>query len=262
MRPAEPLVQWLADAEAPVSLVCFHCAGGSAQSFFAWKQAAAGVCELYAVELPGRSRRMREPFARCVMEVAAAFAKQCRLLPDKPLVLFGHSLGALLAYETARVLLAEGERKPVHLLVSSRQSPDWLPVCAGLPELNDQALRDYLANLAGTPREVLANKAMMDVAVPILQADLELILGYNHAHARGLEIPVEAFGGMDDEQVRFESLGCWQRVTERGFSLRMVEGGHFAVMQQPQVVMERVRAIAGGLAAVEGQFRRPSPAAV
>ncbi|WP_455893777.1 thioesterase II family protein [Pseudomonas palmensis] len=259
MRPAEPLVQWLADAEAPVSLVCFHCAGGSAQSFFAWKQAAAGVCELYAVELPGRSRRLREPFARSVTEVAAAFAEQCQALPDKPLVLFGHSLGALLAYETARVLLAQGVRKPVHLLVSSRQSPDWLPVCAGLPALNDQALRDYLANLAGTPREVLANQAMMDLAVPILQADLELILGYRHAHVRGLDIPVDAFGGMGDEQVRFESLGCWQRVTEGGFSLRMIEGGHFAVMQQPQVVMARVRVIGDGLAATEGQHRRPRP---
>ncbi|MCS5516151.1 alpha/beta fold hydrolase [Pseudomonas qingdaonensis] len=112
MKPAEPLVQWLADAEAPVSLLCFHCAGGSAQSFFAWKQAAAGVCELYAVELPGRSRRLREPFAHSVTEVAAAFAEQCQALPDKPLVLFGHSLGALLAYETAQVLLAQGCASP------------------------------------------------------------------------------------------------------------------------------------------------------
>ncbi|MCS5516150.1 hypothetical protein NWF32_16875 [Pseudomonas qingdaonensis] len=109
---------------------------------------------------------------------------------------------------------------------------------------------------------MLANQAMMDLAVPILQADLELIVGYRHTHVRGLDIPVDAFGSMGDEQVRFESLACWQRVTEGGFSLRMIEGGHFAVMQQPQVVMARVRVIGDGLAAAEGQHRRPSPAAV
>lgn len=233
MKPAEPaLVQWLADAAAPVSLVCFHCAGGSAQSFFPWKKPATGLCELYAVELPGRARRLREPFAHSVDLQADRFAEQCRALPDKPLVLFGHSLGALLAYETARRLLAEGERRPVALLVSSRQSPDWLPACAGLPELNDQALRDYLTDLSGTPREVLENKAMMDIAVPILQADLTLILDYRHQHSRPLEIPVRVFGAIDDPQVRYESLLAWQRVSGANFSLHMIDGGHFAVMEQ------------------------------
>lgn len=248
MRPAEPaLVQWLADATAPVSLVAFHCAGGSAQSFYPWKKAAAGLCELYAVELPGRARRLREPFARSVAALAEQFATQCRQLADKPLVLFGHSLGALLAYETARRLLAEGERRPLALLVSSRQSPDWLPVCAGLPELHDQALRDYLGDLAGTPREVLDNRAMMDLAVPILQADLELILDYQHCHPTPLEIPVQVFGGLDDHQVGYESLLAWQRLSGAGFSLRMVEGGHFAVMEQVGEVLRAAAALIGRL---------------
>ncbi|MDU9392281.1 thioesterase II family protein [Pseudomonas sp. zfem002] len=235
------LVQWLADPAAPLSLVCFHCAGGSAQSFFPWKKAAAGLCELYAVEMPGRARRLREPFAASVAALAEGFARQCRELPDKPLLLFGHSLGALLAYETARRLLTEGARRPLALLVSSRQSPDWLPVCAGLPELNDQALRDYLAELAGTPREVLQNKAMMDLAVPVLQADLLLILDYRHAHARPLEIPVWVFGAVDDRQVSYESLLAWQGVSGAGFGLRMIEGGHFAVMERVEGVFGVVR---------------------
>ncbi|MCQ4298187.1 alpha/beta fold hydrolase [Pseudomonas stutzeri] len=243
MKPGAPsaLVQWLADAAAPVSLVCFHCAGGSAQSFFPWKKAAQGLCELYAVELPGRSRRLREPFAESLAQLAEAFAEQCRALPNKPLILFGHSLGALLAYETARVLLAKGERPPVQLLVSSRQSPDWLPACAGLPALNDQALRDYLGNLAGTPPEVLQSKAMMDLAVPVLQADLKLILNYQHRHLQPLSIPVLVFGAISDQQVRYESLLSWERISGEGFSLRMIEGGHFAVMQQPQWVLDQVQ---------------------
>jgi len=244
MTPAEPgLVHWLADAAAPLNLVCFHCAGGSAQSFFPWKPAAAGLCELYAVELPGRARRLREPFAASLATLADTFARQCRDLPDKPLLLFGHSLGALLAYETARRLLADGTRRPLALLVSSRQSPDWLPVCAGLPELDDQALRDYLAELAGTPREVLENKAMMDLAVPVLQADLQLILDYRHAHQGPLDIPLWVFGGMQDRQVTYESLLAWQRLGGAGFALRMIEGGHFAVMERMEWVFEVVRGV-------------------
>ena len=238
MTPETGLVQWLADDAAPVSLVCFHCAGGSAQGFFPWKKAVAGRCELYAVELPGRTRRLREPFARSLAELAGHFAEQCRRLPDKPLVLFGHSLGALLAYETARHLLAAGTRRPSRLLVASRQSPDWLPVCAGLPPMTDRALRDYLGDLAGTPREVLDNRAMMDLTVPILQADLELILDYRHQYRQPLEIPVVAFGALDDRQVSYESLLAWRRVSGAGFSLSMIDGGHFAVMGQIERVLQ------------------------
>nr|AAF33126.1 putative thioesterase [Stutzerimonas stutzeri] len=190
---------------------------------------------------PAAARRLREPFAESLAQLAEAFAEQCRALPNKPLILFGHSLGALLAYETARVLLAKGERPPVQLLVSSRQSPDWLPACAGLPALNDQALRDYLGNLAGTPPEVLQSKAMMDLAVPVLQADLKLILNYQHRHLQPLSIPVLVFGAISDQQVRYESLLSWERISGEGFSLRMIEGGHFAVMQQPQWVLDQVQ---------------------
>lgn len=250
MRPPEPLapapglVHWLADAQAPVSLVCFHCAGASAQSFFPWIKPARGLCELYAVELPGRSRRHHEPFADSVLALARQFAEQCLALAGKPMIFFGHSLGALMAYETARALVVMGASAPVHLIVASRQSPHWLPVCSGLPELNDRALRDYLRALDGTPLEVLQNQALMDRAVPILQADLTLIHGYRHESREPLGIPIDALGALDDNHVRFESMLGWEQASDRAFNLHMIEGGHFAAMQQPQHTLQRVSDIA------------------
>lgn len=245
---AGALVSWLSDARAPASLLCFHCAGGSAQSFFPWKKVAEGVCDLFAVELPGRSRRYGEPFAESVAQLAEEFAEGCAALPDKPLIFFGHSLGALLAFETARLLQARGGRAPCHLILAARQSSDWLPVTSGLPELDETALRRYMENLAGTPRQVLDNEAMMQIALPVLRADLELIYRYRHVPGPPLEASIEALGGIDDGHVRFESLLSWRHATRRPFSLRMIAGGHFTVMDQPQRILRSVRAVLAGSA--------------
>lgn len=236
-------VPWLIDVQAPASLLCFHCAGGSAQSFFHWKKPAEGVCDLIAVELPGRSRRYGEQFAESVEQLAEEFADRCGALPEKPLIFFGHSLGALLAYETARVLQARGARGPCHLILAARQSSDWVPAFSGLPELNENALRRYMETLDGTPRQVLDNEALMQIALPILQADLELIYRYRYTHGRPLDASIEAIGGIHDAHVRFESLVSWRNATSKPFSLQMIEGGHFTIMDQPDRILNSVRAV-------------------
>lgn len=223
------------------ALVCFHFAGGSAQTFYRWREQVDGECDVFAVELPGRGRRTREPFATHVQELARHLAQRCTLLPDKPWIFFGHSLGALLAYETVRALAALNLPVPCHLFVSARQCPDWLPVCSGLPALDDRALHDYLASLDGTPDEVLASKEMMGLIIPTLRADLQLIYQHQHSPGPALDIPIDAIGAIDDDYVRYESLLGWQRSTRLEFRLRMIEGGHFALMDQPGPLFELVQ---------------------
>lgn len=241
MRLSEPqarvFVPWLTDPRTPVTLLCFHCAGGSAQSFFAWKAAARGLCDLLAVELPGRSRRYQEAFASSIPELAAEIARASIGLTEKPLIFFGHSLGALLAYETVRALLRLGGPTPSRLILSSRQSCDWRPVHSGLPELHDVALQQYLQDMAGTPRQVLENPALVAMALPPLRADLELLYNYRYTPGLPLPVPISVLGGIDDAHVTFESLLAWSRATERAFELEMLDGGHFAVMEQPGRVL-------------------------
>jgi len=240
-----PPVDWvtLLQTNASVRLVCFHFAGGSAQSFFPWRALCDGACELIAAELPGRNRRYHEPFCSSILEAAENFAQTFSRLPSKPTVFYGHSLGALLAYETTRALSQLGQMMPQRLIVSSRAAPVKLPSSIGLPVLSDDALLNYLRDLQGTKAEVLENKALMDMMLPIIRSDLQLIYNYQHQLSPFLEIPVDAIGAIDDVHCPLEWLLGWRNVTRDKFSLHMIPGGHFAPLDSPNWVLDTVRSL-------------------
>ncbi|WP_415886047.1 thioesterase II family protein [Neptuniibacter sp. QD37_6] len=219
-------------------LVCFHFAGGSAQSFYKWKNQCEDNYELIAFEFPGRGRRMRETFAESITALAEQLAASCSQLPDKPWIFIGHSLGALIAYETVRCLQRTHKKLPERLIISARNSPTWLPVSSGLPQLGQHSLKEYLGSLDGTPKEVLNNKPLMDMTLPILKSDLELIYNYEHAPSSQLPIPIDVFGGLDDNHVTFEALLAWKKVTYQDYHLHMISGGHFSLMDAPQPLFQ------------------------
>jgi medium-chain acyl-[acyl-carrier-protein] hydrolase len=241
MAQSAEFVPLLKDAAANVRLVCFHFAGGSAQSFLPWRQPSTDVCELLAVELPGRSRRYNEPFVPSIRDAAASFAEAYLKLEPKPCVFYGHSLGALLAYETARILKNEKTAAPDRLIVSSRAGPGYFPVSVGLPELSNDSLMKYLRDLQGTKASVLENKMLMDMMLPIIRADLEMIYAYQYDNGARLDIPVDVIGAIDDQHCPFELLLDWKSITSGQFNLHMIPGGHFAPIAQPDIVLDVVK---------------------
>ncbi|HEY7986730.1 MAG TPA: alpha/beta fold hydrolase [Methylophilaceae bacterium] len=236
-------VTLLKQPDADVRLVCFHFAGGSAQSFLSWRQPSTNICELLAAELPGRSRRYSESFAPTILDAAESFADAYARLEPRKCVFYGHSLGALLAYETARILAKRGIAGPDRLVVSSRSAPGRFPASVGLPELSDASLMKYLRDLQGTKQSVLENKMLMEMMLPIIRADLEIIYGYRHHNNPVLEIPVDVIGATDDHHCPFELLLNWRNVTNGKFSLRMIPGGHFAPIAHPDIVLEAVNSL-------------------
>jgi medium-chain acyl-[acyl-carrier-protein] hydrolase len=222
-------------------LVCFHFAGGSAQSFFTWRDADKNGFDLFAAELPGRGRRTREAFVDSIPELAMNLADSMSTLPNKPYVFFGHSLGALIAYETARVLIARGHHGLTKLIISARQSPDCISVSEGLPLLDEGSLTSYLRNLAGTPEVVLKNEDLMRMVIPILRADLELIYNHKHVPSKAMDIPIITIGAINDDYVTFESLLGWGNMTTAAFQLHMIKGGHFAIMDNPEKIFDLIK---------------------
>jgi medium-chain acyl-[acyl-carrier-protein] hydrolase len=231
-------VPLLKSPNAAVRLICFHFAGGSAQSFLSWRQPSSDVCELIAAELPGRSRRYNENFTPSILHAAERFADACQQMETKRCVFYGHSLGALLAYETARVLARRGTRGPERLVVSSRSAPGSFPASTGLPELSNDALLKYLHDLQGTKQSILENKMLMDMMLPIIRADLEIIYKYRHRSHPLLDIPLDVIGAIDDRHCPFELLLAWRNVTRNTFQLHMIPGGHFAPIAHPGIVLQ------------------------
>lgn len=221
-------------------LVCFHYAGGSAQTFFPWTKLLPDDYALIAAELPGRGRRREAPFATSIHAAAQELAQAWAPFSDRPAIFYGHSLGALLAYETARALPAHGHAPPELLVVSSRAAPGSPTSTHTLPALSDADLRQYLESLEGTPRAVLESKPLMKRAIPMLRADLQLIYDYRHEPGPSLDIPIHVIGAIDDPFAPLECLLEWRAVASGPFRLQMQGTGHFSPMQSPDAVVQAI----------------------
>ncbi|ODA67377.1 Linear gramicidin dehydrogenase LgrE [Methyloligella halotolerans] len=237
-------------------LVCFHYAGGSAQTFFPWTKLLPEDYALLAAELPGRGRRRDAPFVPSIRSAAQQLAEAWGPYGDLPAIFYGHSLGALLAYETARALKSRGQTLPELLVVSSRAAPGSPTSTHTLPALSDGDLRRYLESLEGTPRAVLDSKPLMKRAIPMLRADLQLIYDYRHEPGPALDIPIHVIGAIDDPFAPLECLLEWRSVAPAGFRLQMQGKGHFSPMRTPNAVMQAVED--HGLAPVREPIRAAS----
>lgn len=216
------------EAEGTAMLVPF--AGGSAQLFFSWRAFISKRVALYAVELPGRGRCAGMPFSDSVFDLAE---QVCDSIMSRDLnleVIFGHSLGALIVFEILRALRRRNAPMPRTCVLSGRISPT-LPSSCGLPKLTKQDLVNYLKDLGGTPQSVLESESILEMTLPVLRADLEMIGRYHHTPESPLSTDAIVLGGMDDDRVPLPGLLEWQSQFCGSFDLRMYSGGHFFVEQ-------------------------------
>ena len=181
------------------------------------------------MQLPGRDQRHADtPFRRIAAAVDELAVVLGRYL-DKPFALFGHSMGAALAYELSRRVTQEFGRAPSHLFVSAHRAPQLPRRKAPLHALSD---RDFIAGvraLNGTPDEVFAHPELVELLLPMLRADFELVETYSESPGPRLSCPVTAMGGNTDVDIPRPDLEQWQSTTSGPFELICFEGGHFYI---------------------------------
>lgn len=218
-------------SQAHFRLFCLPYAGGAASIFRDWPLYLPGDVEVCPVQFPGRESRIREqPIERTDLLVEAILSA-LRPYLDKPFALLGHSMGAMLSFEMVRQLRRENYPQPVHLFVSAHrapQRPNRIPPIHQLPE--DAFVRE-LRQLNGTPEEVLQNRELMQLLLPVLRSDFTLVETYTYADEEPLNCSISAFGGLQDSQVSSEELKAWKEQTKNGFKLRMFPGDHFFLHQ-------------------------------
>lgn len=228
-------------------LFCFSYAGGTSELFRQWQAALADICLICPVELPGRGSRMDEPFAPTLAQAAQEAA--CALLPytDAPCYLFGHSLGSVLALETARVLQEQvqgqegGARLPLGLIVSGRYPPHLPGRRRDLHDRPDEALIDEMRRLGGTPEELLNDRALLDMLLPIVRADFRLLETHRALATPCLHLPIHVFCGREDTDSPLELLARWQEVTDTPCSIDFFDGGHFYINESRDQLLRRLR---------------------
>ncbi|MEV7028546.1 alpha/beta fold hydrolase [Kitasatospora sp. NPDC093558] len=227
---------WLhrtAAAPDPVArLICFPHAGGSASFFRDWGHRIPGV-EVYAVRYPGRAERLAEPVATDLRELARAVAEAVAPLADRPLALFGHSMGAPIALEAAAALEARGIF-PVHLFASgSRDAPypspeEW----ADPDEEDDPAVIERLLTLGGTDPELAADPEFQELVLPYVRADGRMFHSYVPAVGSGPSVrcPVTTITGDADPDA---DCRPWSELTSGGAREQGVPGDHFYLVADP-----------------------------
>ncbi|WP_326698416.1 alpha/beta fold hydrolase [Streptomyces sp. NBC_01754] len=213
--------------EARLRLLCFAYAGGGSAAFTGWADALPPDAELSAVRLPGReSRILQRPYTRLddlLPDLVRAVSDYCR----EPYVLFGHSMGALIAYAYARRLCDAGPRGPEHLIVSGRRAPQLPHNRPLLHDLADGELLRRLREFGGTTDELLSDPRTMRLVLPGLRADFQLNDTYRYTPEPRLDCPVTAFGGRQDSHVDGAGIAAWADRTTGPFAVRMLDGGHF-----------------------------------
>jgi surfactin synthase thioesterase subunit len=220
-------------------IFCFPYAGGGASVFRTWKNYFDQKTGIYPVQLPGRENRIGEkPFSDMDLLVSELADELLRYM-DRPFILFGHSIGARIAFEFARKLRSISARCPECLIVAGSRSPE-IPEPKPLHHLDNENFINELKRFSGTPEAVLENKELMDLFVPVLRADFAIDETWKFRDEKPFAFPVYVFGGTRDREADYEELCKWSNHTTDKFFIEMLEGGHFFINDQRELLLKQI----------------------
>ena len=237
---------WVKRLSAPANpglrLLCFPHAGAGVSIYRKWPDLLPTDIELWGVQLPGREARFRDVLVDSAPPIVAAVAAEFPPAPELPFALFGHSMGALLAFETARILRRDRGLLPVCLAVSGNRPPHLQEQGPRTFDLPKAGFLEALRRMNGMPPEMLDSPEWRDLLIPILRADLRVCQTYRYTPAAPLGCPIAAFGGMDDVEAPPEVLSPWGEHTTARFHAEILPGGHFYLQTSEARFLETLSA--------------------
>lgn len=221
-------------------LFCFPYAGGNAHLFNQWAKFLPSGIEVCSVSMPGRGSRINETPLREISEAVERLTEKIVELDDKPFAFFGHSLGATIAFEITRKLAKSKQKTPIYLFVSGRSAPQTIEKVEKTYHLSDTEFIESVRTLGGTPQELIDNRELMELIVPGLKADFQMVQNYQFNFDSPISCPISAFGGLSDNFVSRENLNAWSELTSAKFSAKFLEGDHFFINRQAQNITKIV----------------------
>lgn len=210
-------------------LFCFPYAGGGATTYYSWKKYFKNTnISLCPVRLPGRESRLSELPYRRMSHLIEDLTEVIHPYIQQPFAFFGHSMGALISYELTKSIYERYQVLPNHLFLSARYSPHLRKTPTNKYLLPDNELLEEIRKLGGTKEEILKNRGLVEMILPIIRSDFELIETYEYISSDPLSVNTTILGSIKDELVNIEELLAWKKLfTGSTFSVRLFEGNHF-----------------------------------
>lgn len=225
---------WRPKPTAALQLYCLPHAGGAASAYWPWHRDAPPDVEVAPVQYPGRENRARETGPVDPEAIAAAITETAR----GPFVLYGHSMGARLAYEVAALT------RPAALIVAAAHPPDLPPRGSLFAARDDEALLTAVSAMGGIPEAVLEEESLRAMVVRVLRRDVDW-LATRPLVSVPLDVPVAAVSGREDPGAPPEIVAGWSRLTTGAFREAVLPGGHFAPLAHPGLIMDLAVLMAG-----------------
>jgi surfactin synthase thioesterase subunit len=217
--------------ESETRLICLPHAGGSASWYFPMSRALSPGIDVLAVQYPGRQDRRLEPPIDTIPELVNRTYEALIEWIDRPFAFFGHSMGAVLAYELTRKLQADGERSPMMLFASGRRAPS----CgrrSSVHLLDDERLLTELRRVGGTDERILGELDLRAEVLTVTRNDYRAVETYVHLPAPPMDCPITVLVGDSDPQVSVDEAAAWAEHSEGPFGMHVLPGGHFYVNDQ------------------------------
>lgn len=231
-----------ARATGRVRIFCFAYAGGSPSAFAGWGERLGPEIEVLSAHLRGRAMRFSEPPDRTMAKIVEDLFEGLRTHLDLPYAFYGHSLGALMAFELILRLQREGLPLPEHFFIGASVPPHLGLIHEEIHHLKDAEFVTAIQDrYSGIPDAVLNEPELMEIFLPVLKADFTAYERYRLAGTERIEIPITAFEGDTDPGIPTGTMAAWEKLTEGAFELYTVPGGHFFLTESAAFVQGRIR---------------------
>jgi len=221
-------------------LICFPHAGGVASAFRTWPQHLPADVEVLAACYPGRESRLDEPLIHHMDVLVDHFDEVVRSLLDRPVALFGHSMGASVAHELAIRLAAEPEPPLVGLFLSARMPPHLLPSPDPEQLADEAALLAKIRQLGHENLALYEDPEFRDLILPSIAADYRIVGGYSPSADRVVSVPITAYAGDQDPEVSVAGMREWSASTSGAFDVCVFSGGHFYLRAEEKRLVEDI----------------------
>ncbi|MDQ7236350.1 thioesterase II family protein [Bacillus pacificus] len=222
-------------------LFCFPHAGGSAFNYAKWKNYFNPYIEVVPIELAGRGYRIEESLYQGMEEaVNDAYTSIVKQIDASPYILFGHSMGSLIAYEVARKIQDSNNELPKFLVLSGRNHPNSKIKNIRHNLSNEQFKREVIA-MGGTPSGVLQSEELMEIFLPILRADFKIVETYIHDNnIKPCDIDFLIFNGKNDEFTTYDQVIKWNKYTNKTCTFHSFEGNHFFLNENIEEIAKSI----------------------